>query len=144
MDIVTVETWHELDDVINDPGWGHHQEHPRATTVFRGLSRGEYSNVSSLARLVGDAAHLERHLVRNFRKYAVQASPGPSTWDWLALGQHHGLPTRLMDWTFSPLVALHFATAAWPQDDALLWAVDVVTAHQQLPRDLRQALDREG
>lgn len=142
--IETVETWRELDDAIADAGWCRHAGHPRPTLVFRGLARATYSNVSSLARLEGDYPRLERHLIRNFRKYAHKAAPGPTTWDWLALGQHHGLPTRLLDWTFSPLVALHFATASWPEDDAILWAVDVVSAHQALPPRLAEPLAEEG
>lgn len=131
-------------NVITDVRWGRHESHARSTLVFRGLARASYSNVSSLARLQGDYAQLERHLLRNFRKYAHQAAPGPTTWDWLALGQHHGLPTRLIDWTFSPYVALHFATASWPDDDATLWAVDCVKAHESLPPVLRGSLEQEG
>jgi hypothetical protein len=137
-------SWRELDDAIADPGFGHDERHARSTLVFRGLARSSYSNVSSLARLEGDYAALERHLIRNFRKYAHREAPGPTSWDWLALGQHHGLPTRLLDWTFSPLVALHFATATWPEDEAVLWAVDVRAAHDRLPAALRDDLDSEG
>ena len=144
MEIETIESWRDLDDVITDVRWGRHEEHARSTLVFRGLASATYSNVSSLARLEGDYPALERHLLRNFRKYAHQAAPGPTTWDWLALGQHHGLPTRLVDWTFSPYVALHFATASWPEEDATLWAVDCVRAHESLPPVLRGELEQEG
>jgi hypothetical protein len=144
MAIETVESWRELDQAISDAGWARHPGQPRATLVFRGLARAAYSNVSGLARLSGDYPALERHLIRNFRKYAHKAAPGPTTWDWLALGQHHGLPTRLLDWTFSPLIALHFATASWPDDDAVLWAVDVLAAHRALPPVLRAAAEAEG
>jgi hypothetical protein len=144
MAMETIESWRELDEALTDASWGRHEEHARPTVVFRGLARASYSNVSSLARLSGDYASLERHLLRNFRKYAHQAAPGPTMWDWLALGQHHGLPTRLLDWTFSPYVALHFATASWAEDDAVLWAVDCVRAHQSLPPVLHGALEQEG
>jgi hypothetical protein len=140
----TVSSWRELDDAITDATFGHHEAHARSTLVFRGLARASYTNTSSLARLTGDYPSLERHLLRNFRKYAHNDAPGPTDWDWLALGQHHGLPTRLLDWTFSPLVALHFATASWAQDDGLLWAVDVHEVHQALPPVLGGALDAEG
>jgi hypothetical protein len=139
-----VGSWRELDDQIADSGLGRHPERAHSTLVFRGLASASYSNVSSLARLTGDYADLERHLVRNFRKYAHRESPGPTQWDWLALAQHHGLPTRLLDWTFSPLVALHFATASWPDDDAVLLTVDVEGAHRLLPQRLEEVRGREG
>jgi hypothetical protein len=140
----TVSSWRELDDTLAAPDFGRHERHARSTLVFRGLARSTYTNTSSLARLSGDYPALERHLMRNFRKYAHKDSPGPTEWDWMALGQHHGLPTRLLDWTFSPLVALHFATASWPEDDAILWAVDVAEVHRHLPERLRRALEGEG
>jgi hypothetical protein len=144
MEMTTLSSWRELDDAIAEASRRENGEHAHSTLVFRGLARTDYSHVSSLARLQGDFAALERHLIRNFRKYAHREAPGPTMWDWLALGQHHGLPTRLIDWTFSPLVALHFATASWPDDDAQLIAVDCQGAHMRLPEALRGVREREG
>src|ERR671926_2011692 len=140
----TVKSWRELDDAIQEPGIGRHEHRVHSTLVFRGLARSSYSNVSSLARLSGEYERLERHLIRNFRKYAHREAPGPTMWDWLSLAQHHGLPTRLLDWTFSPLVALHFATASWPDDAAVLLSVDCEGSHERLPPRLRAAYEREG
>jgi hypothetical protein len=144
MGIDTLDSWRDLDDAIAEASRDDHGGHGHSPLVFRGLARSSYTNASSLARLGGDFRRLERHLIRNFRKYAHRDSPGPTMWDWLSLGQHHGLPTRLLDWTFSPLVALHFATASWPEDEAILWAVDSNGAHRLLPDDLRTAMVHEG
>jgi hypothetical protein len=142
--IFDVDSWRELDDAIADTSWRRDSEQVHSTLVWRGLARSDYSNISSLARLSEDYQRLERHLVRNFRKYAHREAPGPTMWDWLSLAQHHGLPTRLLDWTFSPQVALHFATASWADDEAILWAVDCEWAHELLPARLRAAMEREG
>src|SRR3954468_14330320 len=140
-----ITSWREFDDAVAAAGaHGAHDARVHASLVFRGLARSSYSNVSSLARLSGEYARLERHLIRNFRKYAHREAPGPTTWDWMSLAQHHGLPTRLLDWTFSPYVALHFATASWPDDDAVLLAVDCEGADELLPDSLRVALARES
>src|SRR3954447_8170251 len=137
-------SWRELDDAVADTSWCLGRRHVHSTLVFRGLARASYRNVSSLSRLGDGYADLERHLVRNFRKYAHRERPGPPTWDWLALAQHHGLPTRLLDWTFSPLVALHFATASWAGDDAAPLPGGIEGVHDLLPGDLGEGLRAEG
>ena len=140
MSVETIQSWRELDDAVAGLGGGG----AHAPWVFRGLARSSYSNVASLARLGDGFPALERHLIRNFRKYAHRERPGPTLWDWLSLAQHHGLPTRLLDWTFSPFVAAHFATATSPDHEAIMWTVDCEAVNAELPFELRESLEAEG
>jgi hypothetical protein len=139
-----ITSWREFDDAVTEAAALARGDRAHPSLVFRGLARAEYTNVSSLARLGDGFSDLERHLIRNFRKYAHRERPGPTLWDWLSLAQHHGLPTRLLDWTFSSFVAAHFATATSPGADGVVWAVDCAAVHALLPTELREVLRREG
>jgi len=147
MNEIRVSAWAELMEVLYADSWHEEIGRFRSDFAFRGLEVSEEELLTGLMRLGGSYADMEGHLLRNFRKYAYRdAVPFDSPWNWLALGQHHGLPTRLLDWTFSPLVALHFATEHTDcfGEDAAVWSVDFIKAKQFLPAVLREALEEEG
>jgi len=142
-----VESWLELQELIFAESWNERLGRFRSNLVYRGENRAANELTTSLQRLGGPFAELERHLLRNFRKYAHRdAVPQETIWDWLALAKHHGLPTRLLDWSHSPYVGLHFATAnrLLFDEDGAVWTVDYVRAAEHLPPPLRGVLDDEG
>lgn len=143
---IRAESWNELQDQLFHDAWHPELGRFRSRYAFRGLSDAEYALETTLMRLGGPYASLERHLLRNFRKYAHNMVERESVWHWLSVAQHHGLPTRLLDWTYSPLVAMHFATANIDRfdRDGAIWAVNYVRTHERLPRDLRERLEAEG
>ncbi|MBE7551209.1 MAG: FRG domain-containing protein [Anaerolineales bacterium] len=144
---VRVNSWNELQDQLFADAWRSGLQRFRSPYVFRGLSNAAYKLESSLIRQRGNFAELEPHLLRNFRKYAHRDIVERDTlWHWLSLAQHHGLPTRLLDWTVSPLIAAHFATAHLDSFaiDGAIWAVNHLKAHQLLPDPLKTALRQEG
>ena len=147
MDEVRVTNWAELQEWLYEGSWKAALGRFRSSYAFRGMGTAAHDLKTSLMRLGGDYEQHEGHLLRNFRKYARgDAVREDSTWSWLALAQHHGLPTRLLDWTFSPLVALHIATED-PRRydvDGVVWCVDYVAAAGHLPEALRSVLRDEG
>jgi len=145
-----VQSWLDILDALYEGSWNRDLQRFRSPFAFRGMNRVGHTLVSSLVRLAepsADTARLELALLRNFRKYGHgEVSGADSVWDWLALGQHRGLPTRLLDWTYSPLVALHFATENTTDfgHDGIVWCVNFVEANKRLPARLKRILREEG
>lgn len=144
---ITVNNWEELQTALFQHSYDEKICRFRSSYVYRGMWNKDFDLRTSLIRLGGDYKRLEPHLLRNFKKYAhSNAAPGNSIWNWLAVAQHHGLPTRLLDWTYSPYVALHFATADFNNfnKDAAIWCINYVESNKLLPVKLKKTISAEG
>jgi hypothetical protein len=116
-----------------DPVTGRHRD----SGVYRGAADASRPLLTSLDRLGGvDPPHgktgLEEHILRNFIRYSRPyfETPPVNEWEFLVAAQHHGLPTRLLDWTYSPLVAAHFATLDRHAGvDRAVWRLDWKKVH---------------
>ena len=101
--------------------------------AFRGQSDAAWPLYSTLSRyLLGQRVHeqawtiMEERILRIFKRkahlYASDLPDEADSFEWLALMQHHGAPTRLIDFTWSPYVAAFFALERATRDVAV-WAV---------------------
>jgi hypothetical protein len=148
---------HSLGDLIAqttpsepDPATGRR----RSSGVYRGAADATWPLLTSLDQLGGardphTKGDLEEYILRNFTRYSRPyfTSPPVNDWEVLVAAQHHGLPTRLLDWTYSPLVAAHFATMnpALTTDRAV-WRLDWKAVHRRfkLPELALLIQDLEG
>lgn len=118
----TVHSFKEFQDIILDIPTDQF-------TLYRGQSL-DRALLPKIARYqVKDVEKIERAMLEDFQRrslHLIDYHPGNS-WDWLALAQHHGMATRLLDWTENPLIALWFsmATELKDTDYAVVWGFKV-------------------
>jgi len=98
--------------------------------LFRG-QRDDWSLTPKLGRLkmrIGDLLKNEENMISDFKRlskpYLLRI---PSNdWEWLSIAQHHGMATRLLDWTSNPLAALWFAVSQpITHRSGIFWIFDV-------------------
>ena len=123
---IRLETWEQFLKAITDS--------PYSNWAFRGQCDERWHLESALSRYfrsfsIDPAAWLEQEnrIVRIFKRKAHQFLSQPpdleDDFQWMALMQHHGAPTRLLDFTWSPYVAAFFALVQ-SVGDAAVWALN--------------------
>lgn len=143
---VVIHSWDDLQREIFDGVWDESIMRYRTNCVYRGMSVETWGLSHSLHRACAHDLSLERQMLRSFRKYGYADLRGvQSFWQLLAMAQQFGLPTRLLDWTYSPLVAAHFATEDQElyDKDGIIWCADIDQVNAQLPQAFKRTLEKE-
>jgi len=98
------------------------------TVIYRGIKSVNYPLMPKIGRIVPPDSipsreANEKEILRLFKERALRFLDFIPTneWDWLALGQQYGLPTRLLDWTDNPLVACYFAVEESIGEDSVIY-----------------------
>lgn len=122
VDISTIDDLLQFAKALTD-------RHGTSALWYRGEENSDLTLVPSIQRSQ-KRLDMERFLTNDFYIRAMQIFTNPpdkhNYAHWVALMQHYGLPTRILDWSRSPLVAVFFATESYlitPDTDACVWVL---------------------
>lgn len=98
---------------------------------YRGLSNKDYKLIPTAGRVPQDvdkntSLKNERNLLFHFRQYAYTHAGDITYFEAAILGQHYGIPTRLLDWTTNPLVAMFFSLNKISNTDSAIYISDIM------------------
>ena len=152
MKVIKIDNIDQVSELIWEQKFDFEKKRNRSSYLYRGLSNAKFNLVTSLQRnCKGKKDELELSILRNFTKYTAKEEPKlkESIWRQMIVGQHHGLPTRLLDWSYSVLVALHFATSGESLNmiddhDCAVWKIDIEEINGMLPDKYKKILKTEN
>jgi hypothetical protein len=118
--------------------------------LFRGQGR-DWNLLPKLFRLkdksVEELEEIEQKLIGAFKNaspYLLPSAPSDD-WEWLSVGQHYGLYTRLLDWSVNPLIGLYFAVEETNCKGPVVWIYETASTQivagekrKQSPFEIKQ------
>lgn len=112
---------------------------PNIPIWYRGQSSIKWELMPSLYRKY--KSKYQKHEIELLRKFKQNAilllnNMPRESFDWLFIMRHYNIPTRLLDWSESPLVALYFAANENPKKDGAVWALSPLELNKQESRDI--------